>query len=114
MELRSMIIIMENFVMVFNSFDDFYSCYLREHNNIMCRRMHFLGTSGVLALLILFFFTGNLIVLGFLPLVGYGFAWTGHFLYEKNMPLTFKYPLYGLRADFKMFWDILMGKITAF
>lgn len=114
MELRSMMVIMENFVMVFKSFGEFYPYYLREHNNIMCRRLHFLGTSGVLALLILFFFTGNLIVLGLLPLVGFGLSWMGHFLYEKNAPLTFRYPLYGIRADFKMFWDILMGRLSAF
>lgn len=100
--------------MEFKTFKDFYPYYLREHTNVMCRRLHFLGTSGVLALLLLFFFTGNPILLGVLPFVGYGFAWVGHFAYQKNQPATFKYPLYSLRADFKMFWDILAGRIVAF
>jgi hypothetical protein len=52
--------------------------------------------------------------LAFLPIVGYGFAWVGHFVYEKNKPATFKHPFYSLRADFKMFWDILWGRLKAF
>lgn len=100
--------------MVFKSFSEFYPVYLREHNNVTCRQLHFVGTSGVIALIILFFFTGNMLVLVALPLVGYGFAWIGHFVFEKNRPLTFKHPLYSLGGDFKMFWDILWGRVSAF
>jgi hypothetical protein len=45
---------------------------------------------------------------------GYGFAWFGHFVFEKNRPMTFIYPYYSLLGDFKMFWDILTGKLQAF
>lgn len=69
--------------MEFKSFSDFYPYYLREHSNITCRKLHFIGTAGVVALLLLFFFTGNLLVLAALPVVGYGFAWVGHFGFEK-------------------------------
>jgi hypothetical protein len=100
--------------MQFKSFSDFYPFYLREHSNIMCRKLHFIGTCGVIALLLLFFFTGNLMVLAALPFVGYGFAWVGHFGFEKNRPATFKHPFYSLLGDFKMFWDILTGRVTAF
>lgn len=100
--------------MEFKSFSDFYPYYLREHSNITCRKLHFIGTAGVVALLLLFFFTGNLMVLAALPFVGYGFAWVGHFGFEKNRPATFKHPFYSLLGDFKMFWDILTGKVTAF
>ncbi len=100
--------------MEFKSFSDFYPFYLREHSNIMCRKLHFIGTAGVIALLLLFFFTGNLMVLAALPFVGYGFAWVGHFGFEKNRPATFKHPFYSLIGDFRMFWDILTGKVAAF
>ncbi|HXH74779.1 MAG TPA: DUF962 domain-containing protein [Bacteriovoracaceae bacterium] len=100
--------------MVFKTFSEFYPFYLREHTNIMCRRMHFVGTCGVIALMLLFFFTGKVIVLGFLPVIGYGFAWIGHFVYEKNRPVTFRHPFYGLGGDFRMFWDILRGRVKAF
>jgi hypothetical protein len=52
--------------------------------------------------------------IGLIPIVGYGFAWVGHFVFEKNRPATFKYPFYSFLGDFKMFWEILTGKISAF
>lgn len=100
--------------MEFKSFSDFYPFYLREHSNITCRKLHFIGTAGVIALLLLFFFTGNLMVLAALPVIGYGFAWVGHFGFEKNRPATFKHPFYSLLGDFRMFWDILTGRVSAF
>lgn len=100
--------------MQFKDFSEFYLFYLKSHNNLLCRRLHFIGTCFVIALLILFFFTGKFFVLSLVPVAGYGFAWIGHLLFERNMPLTFKYPWYSLRGDFKMFWDILIGRIRAF
>jgi hypothetical protein len=100
--------------MNFHNFKDFYPYYIKQHKNIMCRRLHFLGTCSVVALLILFFFTGKIVVLGLLPVAGYGFAWAGHLIYEKNRPTTFKHPFYALGGDFRMFWDILRGKLKAF
>ena len=46
-----------------------------------------------------------------LPVVGYGFAWVGHYVFEKNRPATFKHPWYSLAGDFVMFKDILIGRI---
>ena len=50
-------------------------------------------------------------LLWLLPVVGYGFAWVGHFFFEKNRPATFKHPVYSLIGDFVMFRDILTGRI---
>ena len=41
---------------------------------------------------------------------GYGFAWVGHFFFEKNRPATFKYPLWSLRGDFRLFFETVSGK----
>ena len=43
---------------------------------------------------------------------GYGFAWIGHFAFEKNRPASFKQPLFSLMGDWKMYWQILTGKIV--
>jgi len=43
------------------------------------------------------------------PLIGYGFAWVGHFFFEKNKPATFKYPLMSLRGDFVMWFETVTG-----
>lgn len=50
-------------------------------------------------------------LLWFIPVIGYGFAWLGHFIFEKNRPATFVYPLYSLLGDWVMFKDIVVGKI---
>jgi hypothetical protein len=42
---------------------------------------------------------------------GYGFAWVGHYMFEKNRPATFKHPLYSLRGDFRMAREVFSGRI---
>ena len=96
------------------SFKDFYPFYLQEHSNLRCRQMHFVGTSLVLGLLITAIIKENYQLLYWLPLAGYGFAWVGHFFFEKNRPATFKYPFYSLLGDFVMYADIWRGKVKVF
>ena len=43
---------------------------------------------------------------------GYGGAWIGHFVFEKNRPASFAQPLYSLRADWVMYWQMLTGKLN--
>ena len=95
----------------FASFREFYPYYLSEHSNRTCRRLHFVGSSGALICLLLAVSTFNpLWLLGGL-LCGYGFAWIGHFVFEKNRPATFKHPLYSFIGDWVMFRDLLTGRI---
>ncbi|GAB3021015.1 Mpo1-like protein [Bowmanella dokdonensis] len=95
----------------YQSFREFYPYYLKEHRNPTCRRLHFVGSALVLGLLGLSLITFNAWYLLLVPVVGYGFAWVGHFFFEKNRPATFTYPLYSLMGDWVMFRDILMGKL---
>ena len=96
----------------FRSFAEFYPYYLGEHSNPTCRRLHFVGTSLVIALLAYTIGSGKWLLLLAVPLCGYGFAWVGHFFYERNKPATFKHPWYSLMGDFAMFRDILLGRIS--
>lgn len=102
---------MEN-IKRFKSFAEFYPYYLREHNNSTCRRLHFIGTSLVLLILVLALIVGNGWWLIALPVAGYGFAWVGHFFFEKNRPATFQYPFYSLLGDFVMYRDMMLGKVA--
>ncbi len=94
----------------FRSFGEFYPYYLSEHRNPTCRRLHFVGTGLVIAITISAVATGTWTLLLFMPIVGYGFAWAGHFFFEKNKPATFRHPLYSLAGDFRMFGEMLAGR----
>lgn len=95
----------------FKSFKDFYPFYLQEHSDLRCRQMHFIGTSLVIMMVVLALSTQNYKILYWLPLAGYGFAWIGHYIFEKNRPATFKHPFYSLLGDFAMYADIWRGKV---
>ena len=59
----------------YQSFAEFYPFYLSEHSNTVCRRLHFVGSFCVLALLTWVLVTQTWIALLLLPVIGYGFAW---------------------------------------
>ena len=87
-----------------NSFADFWPYYLREHSRPQTRALHYVGTSLVVAIALFAVVTGRWWWLLAMPVAGYFFAWVGHFGVEKNRPATFKYPLWSLGADWKMWW----------
>jgi hypothetical protein len=93
-------------------FADFYTFYLSQHSDRTCRRLHFLGTSLGLAALLHAFATLDFRWLLAGLAAGYGLAWAGHFFFEKNRPATFQYPLYSLMGDFRMFYEILTGRLA--
>jgi hypothetical protein len=73
--------------------------------------MHFAGSTLVLAVIVLAIVSGNAWWLLLAPVAGYGFAWIGHYVFEKNRPATFTHPLYSLMGDWVMYWQILRGKV---
>ena len=86
----------------FRSYAEFWPFYVSQHRNRRCRALHFVGTSLVLVALA----AGALRSPSWLlaaPIAGYGFAWVGHFFFEKNRPATFSHPLWSLRGDFRMY-----------
>ena len=95
----------------YSTFNDFYPFYLTEHTHRTNRRLHFIGSCIVLIVLFYSLFTANWIKLLLMPVFGYGFAWVGHFFFEKNRPATFIYPVFSLIGDWVMFKDIFTGKI---
>jgi len=95
----------------YKTFAEFYPFYLSEHSDRTCRRLHFTGSALVLVTVLYAISTQNWLALFALPFLGYGFAWVGHFFFEKNRPATFTYPLYSLIGDWVMLKDILIGKM---
>lgn len=93
------------------SLDEFYPFYLSEHANRASRRLHFIGTTTALALLIATVVTQMWWLLAVAIVQGYAFAWAGHYFFEHNKPATFKYPWFSFLSDWRMWWEILSGKI---
>ena len=95
----------------FKTFTEFYPYYLAEHENLTCRRLHVIGSTAVILLIITTIYSRNWYLLWLLPVIGYGFAWVGHFFFAKNKPATFKYPLYSFAGDWVMHWQVITGKV---
>ena len=95
----------------FTSFKKFYPYYLSEHKLKINKILHIIGSlSGLIFLIIVLYFKNyKYIPLSFL--FGYTFAWIGHFVFEKNKPATFKYPLYSFIGDWVMLKDIIIGRV---
>lgn len=94
-----------------SGFREFYPYYLSEHSNRTCRRLHFIGTSVGLACVLQALESLNFCWLPAGLVAGYGFAWVGHFFFEKNSPATFTHPVYSFMGDWVMWKDMLTGKI---
>ena len=139
----------------YTSFEAFYPFYITQHEDRMCKVMHFIGTtivlnmiafrfelllsmipaylvgSGIQAMtssmnngiveglgtIVVFLCTAKLLTQDLLwpalvLLVGYGFAWVGHYVFENNRPATFIYPVYSLASDFRLWFELASTQRT--
>jgi len=91
------------------TFEEFWPYYVSQHMNETNRQLHFVGTTLALSCVAVSpVFPPALLAA---PVAGYGFAWVGHFVFEKNKPATFGNPLWSLRGDFRMYRKMLLGKM---
>ena len=95
----------------YSTFAAFYPFYLGEHANRTSRRLHFTGTSIAALLLVAAVITQLWWLILVALIQGYAFAWVGHFFFERNRPATFTYPFFSFMGDWRMWWEILSGKI---
>jgi hypothetical protein len=97
----------------FKSFEEFWPYYVKQHSKKGTRMFHFYGTTAGLALVVGGVLLRKKWMLAAGPVVGYLSSWTGHFFVEKNVPATFKNPLWSFRADWVMWKKILDGTMDA-
>jgi hypothetical protein len=91
------------------TFQAFWPYYVRDHLNATNRRLHVMGTGLSLIVLGTCLTQGLWIWLWVPFLIGYSFAWLGHFKFERNKPATYEYPWYSLRADVRLLHLTLRG-----
>jgi len=96
------------------SFEEFWPYYVSQHRDKTCRRLHFVGTTIAMGCVAAApFYPAALIAA---PVAGYGFAWIGHFVFEKNKPASWLGPkelVWSLRGDLRMWKKMLIGEMDA-
>ena len=95
------------------TYEEFWPYYVSQHLHPMTRAMHVLGTTlAIVALVAAIVFRASLLLIG-VPLLGYGFAFASHFIWEKNKPATFGHPVWSFRADLRQLWKAYAGALPA-
>ena len=94
------------------TYREFWPYYVGEHRLASTRRLHFIGTALVIAMPVLALVTWSGWWLLAMPFLGYGFAWVGHFFVERNSPATFRFPVWSLISDFRMFALMCLGRMN--
>lgn len=94
------------------SFEEFWPYYVSQHRNKTCRQLHFVGTTIAMGCLAASPFYPPAALAA--PVAGYGFAWIGHFMFEKNKPASWgglKAAAWSLRGDLRMWRYMAMGQM---
>ena len=93
------------------TFSEYYKHYLSLHQNKWCRRLHVIGQLTTVSYIILCCKFGLYPLLLLSPFIIYPFAWSGHFVFEKNKPAAFSRPVWAKACDWVMLKDIIIGRI---
>ena len=94
------------------SFEEFWPYYVSQHRNKTCRQLHFVGTTIAMGCVAASPFYPPALLAA--PVAGYGMAWIGHFVFEKNKPASWggvKAFAWSLRGDFRMWRYMAMGQM---
>ncbi|HET9451540.1 MAG TPA: DUF962 domain-containing protein [Aggregicoccus sp.] len=93
------------------TYSDFWPFYLREHGRPATRALHFVGTTLGVSLGAGAVASGRALLVPAALVAAYGFAWVSHFTVEHNRPATFRYPLWSLLSDFRMWGLMAAGRL---
>ena len=91
--------------------NEYYKYYLTLHEHPKCRLLHFLGQLATIIYTVCVLWNWYWYLIPFIPFIVYPFAWSGHYLFEKNEPAAFRDPVKAKISDWMMFRDILLGRL---
>jgi hypothetical protein len=94
------------------TYEEFWPYYVSQHLHPATRAMHVIGTSlAILAIVTAVAFRAPILLIA-VPVLGYGFAFASHFIWEKNKPASFGHPLWSFRADLRQLWKAYGGLLA--
>ena len=93
------------------TFEEFWPFFVSQHRSKLSRTLHVTGTTVAMALVVTAIVKRRAWPLLLAPVAGYGLAWAGHLLFEKNMPTTFAHPVWALRAGLRMWLKTVSGQM---
>ncbi len=95
------------------TYEEFWPYYVSQHLHPATRAVHVLGTTlAILAIVVAVVFRAPIVLIG-VPVLGYGFAFASHFVWEKNKPASFGHPVWSFRADLRQLWKAYAGLLAA-
>src|SRR5947209_13740285 len=94
------------------TYAEFWPRYLAAHADRRNRTLHFCGTLTALMLIVVAAASEEWRWLIAAPILGYGPAWFGHIVFERNRPATFAHPAWSLVSDFRMLGLFLTGRLA--
>jgi hypothetical protein len=96
------------------SFEEFWPYYVSQHRNKTSHQLHFVGTTVAMGCLAVSPLYPPAALAA--PVAGYGMAWIGHFVFEKNKPATWgglQFAAWSLRGDLRMWKKMVLGEMDA-
>jgi hypothetical protein len=94
-----------------DTYAEFWAHYLRQHARPATRALHYAAILGGVLIFAVALASGLWLLLPAVPIVGYAFAWIGHFFIEGNRPASFGHPAWSLISDFRMLLLFLIGRL---
>lgn len=94
------------------SFEEFWPYYVSQHLDPTCRALHVVGTSMALACAASGVRRPRRLLAA--PVIGYGMAWIGHFVFEQNKPASWhsaRHFAWSFRGDLRMLRLTIAGRM---
>ena len=96
-----------------STFEEFWPFFVGQHKSKLSRTLHVAGTTVAMALVAAAIVKRRAWPLLLAPVAGYGMAWAGHLMFEKNVPTSFTHPVWALRAGLRMWLKTVTGQMDA-
>lgn len=94
------------------TFERFWDLYVAEHEKRSARVLRFVGTTAALGCVAGGLLTKRRWLLLLAPVLTFGPPRVAS-LFKEQTPIALRYPLWGVRADFQMWFKMLTGQMRA-